>query len=293
MIRQLLVATSLTLSLLSPVDAQCVGLGCNIPPGGNVSGGSHTAALGINAGLGALTVALGQAIRRDLSWREIAEGAGGGSIVYFGKRTASAEFSGSGMLGRQIASVGTSIVANSSRGDPALSALTLSFGPARMEVRLSQASDRIRTRIDAVGAAYIVYSAFQPETRIDWSSSLSAGTAVFVDSSPPEDWGGRHVAGVILLKDTMHLTREAKAAVLRHESVHVLQHDFTYGAWGRPAESWLLSRVRGGKWLHDRAEFRSDLLLWAVMESVFPYRNKPSEMEANFFVPGVTVLRPQ
>jgi hypothetical protein len=87
---------------------------------------------------------------------------------------------------------------------------------------------------------------------------------------------------VILLADDGRGDPQASFA---HERVHVLQRDFTFQAWGAPAQDWLA---------RDESLYRSlssfldidlafPLAEWAFLEAMgVPYRDRPREIEAEF-----------
>ena len=94
--------------------------------------GGELAFLSGNAALGGLTAALIQELQGGSFWRAFLEGALGGAVVYGGKRIAVERFYAAGLVGRQVAAVGTSMVHNVSDGRGALERLVLPIGLARL-----------------------------------------------------------------------------------------------------------------------------------------------------------------
>src|SRR5688572_18633266 len=75
--------------------------------------GAHLTTLGLNMAVGAVTAGVTSHIRGNSFWKGLIGGALGGGLSYSGKRITTANFFGSGLLGRQVNAVGSSIVANS------------------------------------------------------------------------------------------------------------------------------------------------------------------------------------
>jgi hypothetical protein len=242
----------------------------------------HITALGINAGLGALTAGVTQHLRGRSFWKGFVGGAVGGGLSYAGKRVATAEFGGSGIVGREIAAVGSSVIVNAATGEGLLDRVVLPLGPLRMEVQL-RAGVELRPRVDVPNLIFAVYTAARPGMEIDWSESVASGAPVFIDRTPATDWAGRHGLGVIILKQDIDLVdplQPGLPSVLRHERVHLLQHDFTSAVWGRPAEGRILGTLPGGPVVHRFVDLRLDMLLWGMMNAALRHADRPSEREA-------------
>jgi hypothetical protein len=265
--------------MASPADPRCVLTGAT-----ESRSTGHMRVLGVNMGLGALTAGVSQHLRGQSFWKGLAGGAAGGGVSYLGKRMVTAEFTASGIAGRELAAVGSSMIANASAGAGVFDRLVFPIGPVRVDVQLRRGFD-IRPRVDVPNLVFTLYTAAQPEMDVDWSESLATGAPVFIDRSPPTHWAGRHGLGVIILKESMEAVdpwHPAMPQVLRHERVHLLQHDFTSMVWGRPAEGWILGRIPGGSAVHRYVDLRLDMLAWGIMNAALPHSDRPSEREAYF-----------
>lgn len=196
---------------------------------------------GANVVAGALTAAATAAIRGQAVAEAFLKGAVGGGVVYVGKRVAVEPLGGTGLLGRQIAGVGSSIVANGGAGNSWLSEVWLPLGPAWIQV-VPEARRQVRVNLADVGA--ILWAATRSELRFDVERSLSNGSAVFVApghrlQSDEKRVGGLATGGVVVLGyDEGDIEQ-----VQRHENVHVIQHDYLLHTIGRPFERSAWSRI--------------------------------------------------
>lgn len=236
-----------------------------------------------NAGVGAVTAGLSSYFSGGSFWKGALGGATGGALSYAGKAIVVSDFRGSGIIGRQVGGVGSSVVFNASRRDHLFAHLELPFGPLRLDVDLDD-EIQVRPRLDLANLVATAVIAAQPKVTLDWRYTLSTGAPVFVDQRAGV-WAGRHSAGVITVKQPRpgtSLDRNTMDYVVRHERVHLLQSDFTAVAWGRPAEAWALSRVSGGMTVHRFVALRADLILWGLMNSALSHSARPTEDEAYF-----------
>ena len=229
-----------------------------------------------NVLIGGLTAGVAQRWNGGSFWRGFARGAAGGGLVFAGKQVTALQFTGSGMLGRQVAAVGTSVVSNASAARPVLSRLVLPAGPVRVYAEVD--AGRVHAKVDLAGVVAIGYAATRPGARLDVSSSLSSGAPVFFVS--PE-WGHRagHIAGVIII-DGSEPDPEDIADALAHERVHVSQYDFVAVAWGQPGEQWISDRVGAIRPLYRYIDFGSAAAVWGGVNLVVPQQSKPWEHEA-------------
>jgi hypothetical protein len=196
--------------------------------------------------------------------------------VFVGKQISAQRFSGAGVVGRQTAAVGSSIVNNASAGRPALSRFVLPVGPVRVYTEPSVG--RHRVKLDLASVVAIGYAVTRPGASLDISSTLSAGAPVF--SVSPE-WGHRagHIAGVVLIDASERDPADVDDA-LAHERVHVLQYDFVSVAWGEPLEQWITSKVPATRPLYRYIDFGTSAALWGGLNLAVPQRAKPWEREA-------------
>jgi hypothetical protein len=184
-------------------------------------------------GIGAGSVAL---FRGNNVANAVLYGTLGAVVAHGGRRIATAEFSTAGLLGRQVSTVGASVVHNAATGEPPLSRLYFVIGPLTVEVdslrRVRLAGnlyEGVRLAVAVVGDGY----------HFELSKSLSAGAPVFYAPSSvlTRDnvvMNGGTGAGVIYLSG--NLIPEFEERVFAHERVHVLQYDFGQVAMGMPLE---------------------------------------------------------
>ncbi|HSH46165.1 MAG TPA: hypothetical protein VK966_09930, partial [Longimicrobiales bacterium] len=130
---------------------------------------------GINMLLGGATTALVRAVRGESVWDGLWAGALGGGVTYMGKRVAVEDFHGAGFLGRELASVGGSMVRNAAAGLDPLEEVVLPVGPVRLYISKSQG---VVPKVDL--ATLVATSAFvlAHDARLDPLASLSAGAVV-------------------------------------------------------------------------------------------------------------------
>lgn len=245
-----------------------------------------------NAALGALSAGILQELRGGSFKDGFTRGAAGGAVVYAGKRLAVQEFGGAGLLGREVAAVGSSMVRNAAEARPVLARLWLPVGPVQLTWdRQATRGSGVQARVDVMAAAALGWAVAVPELELDWKRTLSAGAPVFgVDEKlmrrPGDDFEttGIEVAGTILLSDIELFGDEYRRRVFAHERVHVLQTDFFARAWSAPLVEWALGEVPGGRrvgrWLElDLADVMITALEIAAFKS---YEGRPWELEAEW-----------
>ena len=193
--------------------------------------------LAANALLGGVSAAAVRLARGEPVWRAFWVGAAGGGVAYAGKRIAVQRFDGAGLLGREVASVGGSMVRNVAAGRGAFDEVALPIGPIRLYV---SRDGGITPRIDLATVATAASFILAHEGRLDAGASLSSGALVFRSSSPAMP--GLSSAGAMLVWS--ELPPEEGPRLLAHERVHVLQYDQTFLSVGDAAERWVLDRAR-------------------------------------------------
>jgi hypothetical protein len=200
---------------------------------------------GANIVVGALTAAATAAIRGEDVSEAFLKGAAGGAVVFAGKRVAVERFAGAGLLGRQIASVGTGMVVDGGHGREWLREVWLPIGPAWIQVR-PETGRRARVNLQEVGI--LIWAATRSELDFDLGRSVTNGAPVFVarghhierSSDRP---GGLAIGGVILLGAPVEGSN--REVTQRHENVHVIQRDYVLSTVSRPIEQWGWERVVG------------------------------------------------
>lgn len=255
--------------------AQCDGCATRSPRGEGLS-------IAGNALIGGATAA----IRAKLNDRPVARaflaGAAGGAVTYAGKRIVVERGHGAGLLGREVAALGTSLSANAAEGRGMLDRVVLPVGPVRMYLSLRGPGPRFAARVDAAAVAAAAYTAMTPGARIDWDESVSAGALVFraERNVAATSYDGRHVAGVILLRDDGNVPRIRITSA--HERVHVVQYDQTFLLWSAPAENRLMDRAGWRRSLHRWVDLGLNAPVLAGLSAVVPYDAQPWESEARF-----------
>jgi hypothetical protein len=249
----------------------------------------EVAYLGGNAILGGVTAGVMRELRGGSFWEAFRVGAVGGSVSYAGKRIAAESFVGAGLLGREVAALGSSIAHNAADGRTALAEIVLPVGFARLYLRRDSASllgVAAAAKLDLatlIAAGYLGFTADE----FDLGASLSTGTPVFVvrERMSEQDWTGLQVAGVIRLTGDPPAGSASGTTfpqALAHETVHVLQYDFALLVWSDPAEQWLTARLPGGSWIDRHVHLGLVLPGWALANAVLPYTARPWEQEAHF-----------
>ncbi len=198
---------------------------------------------GANIVAGAVTAAATALVRREDVTEAFLKGAAGGSVVFVGKRLAVERFSGAGLLGRQVAGLGSSMVVDAGNGRGLFSEVWLPVGPAWVQVR-PKAGLRARVNLRDVGT--VIWAATRSELSFDVEQSLSNGSPVFVARDHQIVNGSGHadgvaVGGVILLG----ATNIDRVVIQRHENIHIIQHDYLLQTFSRPIEQWAWTWVTG------------------------------------------------
>ncbi|HEX7117442.1 MAG TPA: hypothetical protein VF212_01560 [Longimicrobiales bacterium] len=230
----------------------------------------------INAALGALTTGIASLVRGRLPDVEtVLTGAIGGAIIYGGKRLVAEPGDGNGLLGREVAAFGGSLVRNAAAGRPALSSLTFPVGPLRFEIEPGE-SGRVQVNLAAVIAAgYFLFE--RDGAAVDLGATLSTGALVLVGRGDRPGGMGRHVAGVVWLAGPQAFDAPV---VLRHELVHVLQSDQAFALVGDPLERWLAASHPAIERVGRHVDFGLESLLTMTMNGLVPYYDRPWEIEA-------------
>ncbi len=249
-----------------------------------------------NALLSGVTAGVTQKLRGG-SFREgFLRGLLGGGVIYLGKRVAAEHFSGSGLVGREVASVGTSMVRNAGEGVGVLDNVVLPLGIVRLyreragsgpgDAAAQWPRHRVRVRLDAFATGWLLYAATQPQLHFDAGTSLSMGAPVFktdnkVMASSELRSGGFAKDGVILLSDVPFWGPVFAQRSLHHEMEHVIQDDQLFGTWIRPAQATLFRRLPGGRvfdgWVD--LDFSNELL--DLLSNAVPQHDvRPWELEA-------------
>lgn len=280
---------------LRPLAAQC--LPSTIPPEEAPPCREHyptwageLAAFGGNAVLGAISGGIMQELKGGSFRRGFTRGFAGGSVVYVGKRLSVERFEASGLIGRQVAAVGSSMVRNAGEGAGMLEKLYLPLGVARLEVHTPTGHLQLTPDLTALG--WTIWALTQPELSFDRSASLSAGTPVFrTDNKALRVHGdtalisGVTNSGVILAVGIPALGPVVTRKLLAHERVHVLQEDQLFLTVTDPLEELVMRQLPFlGGWAASRVDINLSTELMRRLARWFPkHLERPWETEAIFF----------
>jgi hypothetical protein len=244
----------------------------------------HFTVLSANAAVGALTGGIIQVLRGGAFADGFARGALGGALVYAGKRVAAEPSWGAGMLGRQIAAVGASVVSNAATGRPSFERVALPIGPLPVWLAIEQVPRvSIRPTLDLGAAIWIGSNLSDKRLSLDAGRSFSAGAPVFSAVLRTVRAGddiaqGVMVSRTITLSDPLTGYPYDLARTLAHERIHVLQSDFSLLAWSAPLAEAVARRIPGGRRLTRWVLFD---LFQLLPPSMWP--DAPWEDEAEFF----------
>lgn len=224
---------ALTVALRGDVSAQ-------LPVVPRSQGPRHdVASFAGNIAISGVLAGLVRAASGDSFWRAFLKGCAGGAVSFGAKELATSDLPGAGLLGREMNSVGASVVRAATLGGGMLDTLILPLGPVRLYVSTRDSGVRARLDVDAV--AWATYAMLTPRFSFDLDRSLSAGALVFTSSEPlfysGDDADGRVGGGTVFL-DKIHAEE-----VLPHELVHVAQIDFLKIVVGLPLEDLAVRRL--------------------------------------------------
>ena len=253
------------------------------------------AVLSGNALLSGVTAGVTQKLRGGSFRDGFMRGLLGGSAIYLGKRVAAERFSGAGLLGREVASVGISMVRNAGAGQGLLDELEFPAGVVRLYRERADTGPggpagaaprhHFRVRLDAFATGWLLYAATQPQLHFDAGTSLSMGSFVFktrnkVLAAGDLRAGGLAKDGVILLSDVPFWGPVYAQRALHHEMEHTIQDDQLFGTWIRPAQAALLRRVPGGAAFNRWIDLDGGNELLDLMANAVRYEVSPWELEA-------------
>lgn len=240
--------------------------------GGGVEWSSEVRFLGANALISGATAGFIALLRGEPTGRAgkaFVRGAAGGAVVHAGKRIAVERWFGAGLIGRQVALSGSSMIRNAALGRGTFDQTAFGFGPIRGYVGGEGAG--VEWAVDVPGVAAAAWGVMRSSHEFDLVESVSSGALVFT--------GGAHA-----LPGTIFYTRDDRRAyVLAHERVHVLQYDQSFLLWGDPLESWFGQRFPALEAPLRHLEFNLVSLGAAVLLSVYAWPvhdDQPWEQEA-------------
>lgn len=237
-----------------------------------------------NAVLGGLTAGITSALRGGPFFEPFAHGVLGGATSYLGKRVSGGGFWGAGLVGRQVAATGASMVRSAAFGEGLLDTLFLPLGPGRLHVPIGSGG-RAGYRVDLEEVGWMAYSLTREHLTFDAGRSLSSGAFVFVGDErlrgEHDHALGRAAPGVISIRDTGPLPD----ATLAHERVHIAQLDHLKIVWGLPLEGALRQAVglpTGSWWAHVETGLGHYPILWLLTAPWSEHASRPLEREAEY-----------
>lgn len=255
---------------------------------GHLSGRDRAAHLAVNGALGGFSAAMFALARGKNPWRAALVGFGGGVAMGAGKQVAGQRFDGAGLMGRQLAAFGTSMVRSASEDTMVV---IVPIGPMTFEVRPS-AVDRVRPRVNVVSTATLLYYVVRADTRVDMGATLSAGAPVF--RFPTETVStrdgiifGRMDFGTIVLGRTPLVQDRQRRMTLPHEAIHVVQYDFLEQALSLPLERAILRKLGAGDGFLRHVDLGAiSVMLAGVLQMHMDYDDRPWERESVLLTEG-------
>lgn len=217
--------------------------------GGEPSVDSNVEYLSLNALATGLATGVLAKLRGHSFSRAFVGGALGGVVGYTGKYLATRRFVGSGLVGRQVAAVGYSIARNSSAGEIDAFPLVLPVGPLRIHASNDQGLT-LQFGLSLTDLAFTGYGVLSPDLQLDWSRTISTGTAVFVSRGrgladrDGDPIGGATIGGVVFLADVGPFDQNLSAT---HEMVHVIQNDGFEQILSDRLDAWVVSELLGDR----------------------------------------------
>ncbi|MFQ5524460.1 MAG: hypothetical protein ACE5F5_12960 [Acidimicrobiia bacterium] len=235
-----------------------------------------------NSLLGGIAAGLAQTLRGASFTDGFKRGALGGGVHYAGKRLMSADVSGALFAGRQVSSIGASIVLNAAHGWASLDRVVFPLGPFALELDRGDNQLSLTPSVSVYDILRIAQGVVRSDRRLDWSETFQTGTVVFGSRGNElfaEGMNGATDGSIIELDDG--LPPDVRLQVLLHEMVHVAQRDFLNRVWFVPLEDALIRRV-ADKPSAIRLEvlyptFRKSLSLLGIFETGLPLLESEAE----------------
>ncbi len=244
-----------------------------------------------NAVLGALTAATTRWLHGGEFRAPFTDGFLGGLVGFAGKRVAVERAPGAGFLGREIAAIGASMVANAGAGDALLDRVVLPVGPLWLTLeRRDERGFHTDVHVDAAAVAAIGYAIAEDRLEFDGHGSVSAGTAVFRAPGTlfERKWqdnvrsSGIAVGGTLWLSEIERFGESYSERVFAHERIHVLQADFFAIAWGEPLQREIAARSKLLSHADRALRFGWGEVFLSTLSLFGDHGSRPWEVEANF-----------
>ncbi|HSJ10974.1 MAG TPA: hypothetical protein VK928_13710 [Longimicrobiales bacterium] len=248
----------------------------------------EVAVLGANALLGGVSAGINQKIRGGSFRDAFLGGLAGGAFVYGGKRIAAERFGGAGLVGREVAALGGSMVRNAGDGIGLFDRVVLPLGVARLYV---ERGGSMRLRADLVTIGWLAYALTEDELEFDPGMSLSSGAFAFRTNerligtaADSVHASGITEPGIMFLADVAAYGREYERRTFEHERIHILQLDQIFLTITNPVEDAALKRVPYLSRLEPYVDINlSSVLMSAISSRIPKHLDRPWETEAIFF----------
>lgn len=241
-----------------------------------------------NAVLGGVTAGVIQRIRGGSFKDGFTRGAFGGAIIYSGKKLAASRFFGAGVMGREVAAVGSSVVRNASEGRGTFDRLV--FPVAFVKLYWDRTAGSLQPKLDVVSAGYTIYGIVEDELKFDAHESASAGMMVFrtdnkVIATKTDDQhaAGLQAEGVILRADVPGFGEKFLKLALAHERVHVLQDDQIFLTLNDPVDDWVWRRTTATRKVGRFVDINISTEMLRQLSRLIPnHADRPWELEATY-----------
>jgi hypothetical protein len=238
------------------------------------SAGRQLQTVGINALLGGVTAAATRIVRGEPVGDAFWNGAIGGGLIYAGKRVAVEDFGGAGLLGRELASVGGSVIRNAAAGRGVLEEVVLPAGPVRFYISRNGVVPRVDVATLVAAGSFVLAH----DAKLDLSETISSGALVFRAATPAP---GLASAGAVAVWADDDMPDGERARLLAHERVHVLQYDQAFLTWDEGIERWLAARSPAGRGFLNHVDLGAlSVGLRGGLGLALQYGDRPWEREA-------------
>jgi hypothetical protein len=229
----------------------------------------------VNILLGAVTAGGAQGLRGRNPLGPAIRGALGGGLVLAGKCVVGLNRNTTDWIGRGTVSVGSSIVANASAGEPLFGKLSFALGPIRLHREVDSKVPRAKLNLATFGVA--VYFLTQGKRTFQPIPTLQHGVPIFQGE---RGQANEEAAGVLVLVPGV------RRAGITHELAHVTQGEFISLAWGAPFEDWLMGKHSALRVMHQYVDLGLIYPVWAALNGLVEHDKRPWEREANSIMDG-------
>ena len=236
----------------------------------------------VNIAIGAVTAGVWRAVTRRPILPGAARGAAAGAAIFAGRRIVTKAQPGYWWLGREMAAIASSEIANAAQDRPILERAIIPVGPIRIHVDRA-AKRKVQPKFDIVSAIVAGVVATRDGTSFALKESLATGTLVFLAPETSDELG-QSVAGVMTISDLVpdgtFPGLQSKRRVMSHELIHTTQQDFVFNGWSDPAQTAIASKNPMIRGLTRYVDFNLTLPVQVIANSLIEYHNRPWEKEA-------------